>query len=88
MMTLVATRATACASGGIRIRNGGEWMNCSQNSTPAMKKLECISQMCTAWLFSARSNGRRDVPEQHHDVEQHHGDPRPQQPAADRAQRP
>ena len=57
MMTFVPTRATACASGGIRIRNGGEGMNCSQNSTPAMKKLECISQMCTYWLFSARSNG-------------------------------
>ena len=32
-------------------------MNCSQNSTPAAKKLASISQMCTAWLFSARSNG-------------------------------
>src|SRR5260370_5041892 len=56
MMTFVATSATACERGGIRIRNGGEGMNCSQNSTPTRKKLACISQMCTAWLFSARSN--------------------------------
>ena len=56
MITFVATSASACATGGIRIRNGGEGMNCSQNSTPARKKLPCISQMCTAWLFSARSN--------------------------------
>ena len=32
-------------------------MNCSQNSTPAAKKLPSISQMCTARLLSARSNG-------------------------------
>ena len=56
MITFVATIATACETGGIRIRNGGEGMNCSQNSTPTRKKLACISQMCTAWLFSARSN--------------------------------
>ena len=31
-------------------------MNCSQNRIPVMKKLACISQMCTVWLFSARSN--------------------------------
>ena len=31
-------------------------MNWSQNSTPARKKLACISQMCTAWFRSARSN--------------------------------
>ena len=29
-------------------RTGGEGMNCSQNSTPAMRKLECNSQMRTA----------------------------------------
>jgi chloride channel protein, CIC family len=31
---------------------------------------------------------RRNVPEQHHEVERHHRDPGPEQPAADRAQRP
>ena len=31
-------------------------MNCSQNSTPAAKKVPCISQMCTASLLAARSN--------------------------------
>jgi hypothetical protein len=48
MVTLVATSASACEIGGIRIRNGGEGMNCSQNSTPTSRKLECISQMCTS----------------------------------------
>jgi hypothetical protein len=37
MMTLVATSAAACASGGIRIRNGGDPMNCSQNKIPAIR---------------------------------------------------
>ncbi len=32
-------------------------MNCSQNSTPAAKKLPCISQTCTARFVSARSKG-------------------------------
>ncbi len=31
-------------------------MYCSQNSKPAARKLPCISQMCTAWLFSPKSN--------------------------------
>src|SRR5215469_582260 len=52
---LVPIRAMAWDTSGIRRRNGGEGMNCSQNSTPAAKKLPCISQMCTAWLFWARS---------------------------------
>src|SRR5215470_18237212 len=53
----VPIRASAWDTSGIRRRNGGEGMNCSQNSTPAAKKLPCISQMCTAWLSAARSNG-------------------------------
>ena len=56
MTTLVSTRAAAWETSGIRRRNGGDGMNWSQNSTPARKKLACISQMCTSWLFSARSN--------------------------------
>ncbi len=32
-------------------------MNCSQNSTPATKKLPCISQMWMAELLSPTSNG-------------------------------
>ena len=57
MITLVPSSAAAWDTSGIRRRNGGDGMNCSQNSTPTAKKLPCISQMCTAWLFSARSNG-------------------------------
>src|ERR1022692_1998047 len=57
MMTLVASSAAAWDSNGIRRRNGGDGMNCSQNSTPAAKKLPCISQICTAELRCARSNG-------------------------------
>src|SRR5580704_638253 len=53
--TLVATSAAAWETSGIRRMNGGDGMNWSQNSTPARKKLACISQMCTSWLFSARS---------------------------------
>jgi hypothetical protein len=56
MTTLVASSAVTRPSGGIRERNGGDGMNCSQNSTPARKNDECMSQMCTVWLFSARSN--------------------------------
>src|SRR5260221_11947363 len=52
MKTFVPARAAACATGRICIRNGGEGMNCSQNSTPVTKKLACISQMATAWLVS------------------------------------
>src|SRR2546429_5199181 len=52
----VAISATACEGSGMRRRKGGEGMNCSQNSTPAAKKVPCISQMCTASLFAARSN--------------------------------
>src|SRR5262244_890643 len=55
--TFVAISATAWEASGIRRMNGGEGMNCSQNSTPAAKKVPCISQMCTAWLSAARSNG-------------------------------
>jgi hypothetical protein len=36
-MTLVATSAAACASGSIRIRNGGDGMNCSQKPIPTMR---------------------------------------------------
>ena len=57
IMTLVPSSAAAWDSSGIRRWNGGDGMNCSQNSTPAAKKLPCISQTCTAWLVSARSNG-------------------------------
>ncbi len=57
MMKLVTSSAAAWDISGIRLRNGGDGMNCSQNSTPAVKKLACISQMCTAELFSARSYG-------------------------------
>jgi hypothetical protein len=56
MTTLVASSAAARPSSGMRDRNGGDGMNCSQNSTPARKNEECMSQMCTTWLFSARSN--------------------------------
>jgi hypothetical protein len=56
MTTLVVSSAAARPSSGIRDRNGGDGMNCSQNSTPAMKNDPCISQMCTNWLFCARSN--------------------------------
>src|SRR5690348_6665050 len=56
MATLVATSAAAWETSGIRRMNGGEGMNCSQNSTPARKNVACISQMCTIWLFWARSN--------------------------------
>ncbi len=52
---LVPSSAAAWDASGIRRRNGGDGMNCSQNSTPAAKKLPCISQMCTAWFSSARS---------------------------------
>jgi len=45
MTTLVTSSAAARLSSGIRRRNGGDGMNCSQNSTPAAKKLPCISQM-------------------------------------------
>src|SRR5580700_5989273 len=55
MTTLVATRAAAWETSGIRRRNGGDGMNWSQNSTPARKKLACISQICTSWFRSARS---------------------------------
>ena len=54
---MVTSSAAAWDGSGIRRRNGGDGMNCSQNSTPAAKKLASISQMCTIWLFSARSNG-------------------------------
>ena len=57
MMTLVPSSAPAWLSSGIRRWNGGDGMNCSQNSTPAAKKLPCISQTCTARLVSARSKG-------------------------------
>ena len=56
MTMVVAISAMACETGGIRIRNGGDPMNWSQNSTPARKRLAYIRQMCTAWLFCARSN--------------------------------
>jgi hypothetical protein len=52
---LVPSNAAAWLTSGIRRRNGGESMNWSQNSTPAAKKLPCISQMCTASLSWARS---------------------------------
>jgi hypothetical protein len=55
MMTLVPSSAAACDSRGIRRRNGGDGMNCSQNSTPAANMVPCISQMCTAPFRSARS---------------------------------
>ena len=54
--TLVASSAAARPSSGIRLRNGGDGMNWSQNSTPARKNEACISQMCTSWLSCARSN--------------------------------
>jgi hypothetical protein len=57
MIPLVTSSAAAWDVAGIRRRNGGDGMNCSQNSTPATKKLPCASQMCTARLFSDRSKG-------------------------------
>ena len=39
MITLVTISAPAWDSRGILRRNGGDGMNCSQNSTPAAKKL-------------------------------------------------
>ena len=56
MTTLVATSAAAWETSGMRSRIGGEGMNCNQNSTPAAKKLPCISQMCTNSLLRARLN--------------------------------
>ena len=56
MMRLVATSALAWPAGVIRIRNGGERMICSQNSTPTANMLPCISRMCTVAFRSARSN--------------------------------
>src|SRR5271165_473656 len=52
---LVETMAPACQSGEALMRNGWEGMIWSQNSTPVTKKLACMSQMWTSWLFSARS---------------------------------
>ena len=57
MTRLVPSSATAWQSSGIRRRNGGDGMNCSQNSTPAANMVPCISQMCTASFRSARSKG-------------------------------
>ena len=54
---LVPSSAPAWESRGIRRRNGGDGMICSQNSTPAPNMVPCISQMCTAWFSSARSKG-------------------------------
>ncbi len=54
--TLVASSAATRPSIGIRDLNGGDEMNCSQNSTPVAKNVPCSSQMCTAELFAARSN--------------------------------
>src|SRR5580698_7700298 len=48
MTRLVPIRAMAWETSGIRRWNGGDGMNCSQNSTPARKKLACMTQMCTA----------------------------------------
>ena len=53
--TLVTSSAATLLGSGIRARNGGDGMNCSQNSTPAAKKLPCSSQMCTAEFDAARS---------------------------------
>ena len=50
--TLVLITAPACQRGLALSRNGCEGMICSQNSTPVTKKLPCISQMWTVWLFS------------------------------------
>src|ERR1019366_1536828 len=50
MTPFVAISAAACDSSGSLRRKGGDGMNCSQKSTPAMKKLACASQMCTAGL--------------------------------------
>ena len=55
--TLVPSSAPAWDRSGIRWRNGGDGMICSQNSTPVPNMVPCISQMCTAWFSSARSNG-------------------------------
>ena len=55
--TLVPSSAPAWDRSGIRRRNGGDGMICSQNSTPVPNMVPCISQMCTAWFSSARSNG-------------------------------
>ncbi len=57
MTRLVPSSAPAWDSSGIRRRNGGDGMNCSQNSTPAPNMVPCISQMCTASFRSARSKG-------------------------------
>lgn len=48
MTRLVSTSAAAWDSCGIRGRNGGDSMNCRQNTTPATKNVPCISQMRTA----------------------------------------
>ena len=53
--TLVPSSAPAWDSSGILRRNGGEGMNCSQNSIPAPNIVPCISQMCTASFRSPRS---------------------------------
>jgi hypothetical protein len=53
--TFVVSSAATRPSSGSWLRNGGDGMNWSQNSTPAAKKLPCISQMCTAEFDCARS---------------------------------
>ena len=53
---LVAMIAPPCHTNEARGRIGCDGMIWSQKRTPVTRKLPCMSQMCTAWLFSARSN--------------------------------
>ena len=62
-------------------------MNCSQNSTPAAKKVPCISQMCTAWWFAARSNSTGRCQATITALNSTHRHPGPEQEPAHRPQR-
>src|SRR5260370_15986145 len=56
MITFVVTSAVSRLGADIRLCNGGEGMNWTQNHTPTAKKLACMSQMCTYGFCCARSN--------------------------------
>jgi hypothetical protein len=90
--TLVPSSAPAWDSSGIRRRNGGDGMICSQNSTPVPNRVACISQMCTAWFSSARSKrpGRchRSIAALNSATDTHGRSSRPPSPRSGRDQPP
>ena len=69
MITFVPTSATACEAGGIRIRNGGEGMNCSQNSTPGQEEAGVHQPDVHRLVALGQVEQHRDVPEHHHRAE-------------------